>query len=330
MRRLLAVIGVLAALPAAAAPQAGAGYHAVPLPVALDRGSGVAPLGHGLVFTDLGTGRIRHLDAAGAVTAIGPALPHGPDVLQEPTGPYKVRTVGDRLILSQGWTPMGHAAGPFDHALLELGRDGVPRVLSDAFWNPYDFEPAGDVIYVVDAGRNAVMRLRRDGAVEELFAFPRLEHDGSALNDLSPTEFAAGESYALDAVPTGIALGGDRLYVALFGGFPFVDGGGAVVSLDPAGGEPAARLELRGLAAPVDLEFDPAGRLLVLEHGRFDLAGGFRPGSGRLLRVDPDTGERVALAGGLDRPATVLARTDGSMVVTQMDGPALLLVPTTP
>ena len=56
------------------------------------------------------------------------------------------------------------------------------------------------------------------------------------MQSLSPTEFAEGETYEFDAVPTGIALRDGRLYVSLFGGFPFLAGAGKVVSL-PIGDE---------------------------------------------------------------------------------------------
>ena len=73
----------------------------------------------------------------------------------------------------------------------------------------------------------------------------------TALRSLSPTEFAEGKSYEVDAVPTGIALRDGRLYIALFGGFPFLTGAGKVVSIPKVGGAPTPRIDVEGLNAPV-------------------------------------------------------------------------------
>ena len=73
-----------------------------------------------------------------------------------------------------------------------------------------------------------------------LRVFKRLKTSGAALETLSPTEFADRQAVEFDAVPTGIAAHDGRLYVSLFGGFPFLPGSGKVVSL-PDGGAPTAR-----------------------------------------------------------------------------------------
>ena len=75
-------------------------------------------------------------------------------------------------------------------------------MLSNDFWNPYDFVWVGDSWLVADAGRNTLARLSSDGAVSQLFAIPDLAHRRDELRRLSPTEFKGGESYLVDAVPT--------------------------------------------------------------------------------------------------------------------------------
>lgn len=95
---------------------------------------------------------------------------------------------------------------------------------------------------------------------------------------------------------------------------------GGVVRVDPDSGE--MRWLVTGLTAPTDLEIGPDGRLYVLEFCS-DFAdpirdraalwsepshGGFRRFSGRLLSIDPDTGEVVVLAEGLDGPTNLALR----------------------
>jgi hypothetical protein len=137
---------------------------------------------------------------------------------------------------------------------------------------------------------------------------------------LSPTEFRGTETYEVDAVPTGIALGDDgRLYVALFGGFPFLAGAGRVVSVATTG-DPAPRVEADRLNAPVALAFDFDGSLLVLEHGTYDQSIGFVEGSGRLLAVDRAGTISHVLLDRLTRPADVLVWAPGEYVVSDLGG----------
>ncbi len=263
------------------------------------------------------------IGADGTAVDLTPPLPVGRDVMGEPTGPYKVRVHAGRVYVSQGWPDVDRAEGPLDHAILALagGARGAPHVLAAGFWNPYDFEWGGDAWYVVDAGRNALMRMEADGAgLTAVFAFPRLQYEASALKRLSPTVFKPGEVYEVDAVPTGLAIAGGRVFVALFGGFPYVEQGGAVVSLPLAGAAARSRLEVTRLNAPIDLAFAADGRLLVLEMGRFDLERGFVAGSGRLTAIDLASGAREILASALDLPVTVVPLPAGGAAIAQMAG----------
>ena len=323
----LAIAAHLAAPGASAAPEAAPGFVVEPMNVGLVSPSGVAALGDALVFTDLATGRVVRRDRAGRLTTLADGLPFGADVTGDPTGPYKVVTLDGRVFVSQGWQDTGRDEGPLDHAIVEIAPGAAPRVLSNDFWNPYDFAHDGGVWYVADAAKNALMTLDAGGAVSELFAFPDLVRDRGALSALSPTEFSGGEPYEVDAVPTGVAISGGRVYVALFGGFPYLAGGGLVVSVAAGGGETRTRIEVRRLDAPIDIAFDDERRLLVLEMGRFELEQGFLAGSGRLLRVDLATGTREVLLAGLDRPVTVLPRPGGGAVVVQLSGTVLRLGP---
>ncbi len=255
-------------------------------------------------------------------------LPIGIDVMGAPTGPYKVAVHGDGLLVTQGWQDVNRAEAPHDHALLSIEPDGAIRVVSQAFWNPYDLAPAGEDWFVVDSAKNALFLWSpRAPAPVEYFVFPRIRHEASAMQSLSPTEFGTEQPYEVDAVPTGVAVGNGVVYVALFGGFPFPDGGGQVVSIPMAAADRQALIEVDDLNAPTDVALDQDGRLLVLEYGRFEVGGDFAAGSGRLLRIDLASGERTVLLAGLTKPATVLPLSTGGYVVTQMGGPVLRLTP---
>jgi hypothetical protein len=199
-------------------------------------------------------------------------------------------------------------------------------VIRNDLLNPFDFVADGDAIYLIDAARNSIERLTDEGRRKTtLFSFARLGQPAEALKNLSPTEFASGDNYELDAVPTGLAAQGNRLYVSLFGGFPFIAGSGRVVSLDTADGTPSMRIDAVDLNAPVDLAFATDGRMLVLEHGLYDPTTGFRSGSGRLLSIDRTSGERQVLLEGLTRPAAVLVLDARQTMVSGLDGTIVFL-----
>jgi len=140
----------------------------------------------------------------------------------------------------------------------------------------------------------------------------------TALHSLSPTEFTEGNSYEVDAVPTGIALHDQRLHIALFGGFPFLAGAGKIVSIPEVGDASEPRLDVEGLNAPLSIAFDNDGDMLVLEHGTYK--EGFLKGSGRLLKLNKITHDREIILDGLTRPVSVLAWDERRLVVSELGG----------
>jgi len=285
------------------------------------RFAGLARDGDALLVTNLADGRLYRRDAAGQINAFGPVLPHGLDAFGDPTGPYRVERTAQSFIVAQGWTPANQAAGPFDHALLRISKEGTVKVVSNDLWNPYDFAIAGENFIVVDAARNSLERVSSaTGARQTVFVFKRLRTSGAALEALSPTEFADKQAVEFDAVPTGIAAHDGRLYVSLFGGFPFLPGSGRIVSLPDGGTPTAAKIEVDNLNAPVDVAFAGPRAMLVLEHGAFAQATGWAAGSGRLLRLDLATGRREVLLDGLTRPVSVLVVDPHLIVVSDLDG----------
>lgn len=318
MRALRLLVAALTLLPAAvtAEPRSGTGYRVETVTVPGAVLAGLARDGDDLLVADLGRGRLYRRHQDGTLTAFGPVFAHGVDVIGDPTGPYRVLPADGGYVVAQGWTPAGVEEGPYDHALVAVDGDQA-RVLDNDFWNPYDFVVSGGTYYVVDAARNTVERLAPGGTGRKtLVAFDRISQAG--LQDLSPTEFPKGTSYEVDAVPTGMALHEGRLYISLFGGFPFLAGGGKVVSLPENGDASALRVERTGLNAPVDVAFDTEGRMLVLEHGLFDQATGFQAGSGRLLRFEMVSGQTETLLEGLTRPVSVLVWDDRQVIVSEL------------
>jgi hypothetical protein len=305
---------------AAAGPKVGPGYKIETFSMPGAAFAGLSRDGDMLLVTDLATGKLYRRHPDGKLTAFGPILPHGRDVIGDPTGPYRVDRVDGAYVVAQGWTPVDSKEAPYDHALVAIDNNEA-QVINNDFWNPFDFIASGDVYYVVDAARNSIERLKSDGTGKETFyAFGRIDQASAGLQTLSPTEFSGEGTYKADAVPTGIGLYRGRIYVSLFGGFPFAAGSGKVVSIAEDGEAKAPRVEVEGLNAPVDVAFDENGRLLVLEHGVYDQAAGFMPGTGRLLSFDRVTGDRQVVLDSLTRPVSVLVWDEGQLIVSDLGG----------
>ncbi len=273
-----------------------------------------------LLITNLADGRLYRREADGRMSIFGPELPHGVDSFGDPAGPYRVERAGSSYLVAQGWTPANQPASPFDHALLRISDAGAISVISSDLWNPYDFAISGSSFIVVDAARNSLERVSAGGSRETVFVFKRLKTTGVALQTLSPTEFTDKQAIEFDAVPTGIATHDGRLYVSLFGGFPFLPGSGRVVSLADKGAASTVTIELADLNAPVDVAFEGPHSMLVLEHGLFEQANGWKPGSGRLLSIDLTTGTRQVVLDGMTRPVSVLVIEPGAIVVCDLGG----------
>ena len=75
--------------------------------------------------------------------------------------------------------------------------------------------------------------------------------------------------------------------------------------------------EISRLNCPVDMAI-AGDRILVLEHGLFDQAAGFKPGSGRLLSVDIEGRDRAVVIDGLTRPVSFLVREGGEIVISEL------------
>ncbi|WP_040678331.1 ScyD/ScyE family protein [Rhizobium mesoamericanum] len=279
----------------------------------------------GLLVSDLASGRLFRRGADGKLVAFGPIFPHGLDVIGDPTGPYRVVRTDDGLVVAQGWTPVSSKEDQVDHALVALDPAGQIRVINSDFWNPFDFVAANGGYYVVDSARNSIERVLPDGSKSTLLTFRRVGQAATALRSLSPTEFTEGNSYETDAVPTGIALYGGRLYIALFGGFPFLAGAGRIVSIPEAGDQATPEIDVEALNAPLDIAFESSGEMLVLEHGTYDQKDGFRNESGRLLKFNKMMREPKVILEGLTRPVSVLVWDEQRIVVSALDGNLYIL-----
>ncbi len=162
--------------------------------------------------------------------------------------------------------------------------------------NPFSFVLAPDRagFFVADAATGTVLQAGMDGVVELFATVPGHE------------------------VLTGMAWGPDGdLYVASFGQLPHPEGSGAVLAVDRDGRH---RVVVDGLTMPIDVGFDTAGGLLILEYSSppEDPGGtdAYRDRTGALLHVsepESDTTPTVLLDR-LDRPTGLSVGTGSAWI----------------
>ena len=93
---------------------------------------------------------------------------------------------------------------------------------------------------------------------------------------------------------TGLSFGPDGgIYVALFSALPLAPGNGAIWTADTTG---ALAVAMPGLTMPIDVGFDAAGAMYVLEFSNGGTpAQPYPADSGRLLRFAPDGAPTIVL-----------------------------------
>jgi hypothetical protein len=201
---------------------------------------------------------------------------------------------------------MGWAGDPKDRAglgpksallgtLLHVTPSGQYKVIADVAAHEAEFNPYGGAIdtnpyntlvqpgrrIVADAGANALIEVLANGH-RRTFAVMSAVSGGR------------------QPVPTSVTEGPDgKLYVGLLTGFPFFQGTASVLKMNSDGSNIATAVS--GLTAVVDVTFDAAGAMYILEiaRGQVGAPPPLNPGLGasRLLRKCPGANPAVLLSG---------------------------------
>ena len=131
-------------------------------------------------------------------------------------------------------------------------RDGQPELRS----NPNSVVAHRKGAVAVDSGANALLRVRPNGRVSKIAAFP---------TGLAEFPAGSGNMMPMQSVPTAVASGPDgAFYVGELSGFPFPEGAARIFRVVP-GADPQVHLE--GFTHIIDLAIAEDGSMFVLQIG---------------------------------------------------------------
>lgn len=166
--------------------------------------------------------------------------------------------------------------------------------------NPYGLaRTAGGDFVVADAGANTFLKATLGGVVTTLGVLPP-----------KPNPLPFGPP-VFQSVPTAAAIGPDgNATIGTLTGFPFPVGAAGVFQHDFANGTTSAAYT--GFTTIIDLDFDAAGNLYVLQISSNGLAAPGGPGSGVLIKVAPDGTRSTLVDAGLIAPGGVAIEETGS------------------
>lgn len=172
--------------------------------------------------------------------------------------------------------------------------------------NPFGVAIRGNLLYVVNAGQNAVLEVDPQAKASRVFLrFPP---------KANPLPF--GPPF-IDVVPNSIRAFGKQLLVTFLIGFPFPQGESEVIRINPTNRSTFTLID--GLTSAIDVlpveDAEGNTQYFVLEFSTNMLAGA----PGRLLRFDSPNASPVVVADGLISP-TSLARDEatGDILITEI------------
>lgn len=193
-----------------------------------------------------------------------------------------------------------HRIGPF--AL----RNGAPST------NPYALAFGPDKnLYIVDSGANGIVKL--DRCTDNLSVFVGFDPIPNPTTEGPPM---------VDPVPTGIVAAGDKFYVGLFLGFPFLPDSSRIMEVELGGRITTLK---NGLTSVVDLAIDPSdGNLVFLQYARWEFP--FVPNTGGVFKLK--AGKVDTIAYGLNFPTGLRFAPNGDLFVSSFaDGQILKITP---
>jgi hypothetical protein len=115
--------------------------------------------------------------------------------------------------------------------------------------------------------------------------------------------------------PAAIAYHNGNFFVATLNPFPIVQGSSKVFKITPTG---QISVFASGLTTVLGVAFDQSDRMYVLENTTGKGNNFPTPGTGKVIRIDPSSGNRTLIASGLFLPTAMTFGPDGALYVSNV------------
>ncbi|YAF94689.1 MAG: ScyD/ScyE family protein [Nodularia sp. CChRGM 3473] len=189
--------------------------------------------------------------------------------------------------------------------------------------NPLKILLDGNQLVTVDSAANSLLRVNTDGSDLQAIAVlptqtlidpvfpPSLTSSNEPEQVPTQTEKPPSQ-LTIQSVPTGVAKGLDgAYYISEYTGFPFPEAGAKIYRV---GDEGIPTIYAEGFTQLMDLEFDYAGNLYVLQYANESGWKGNQDGS--LIKIAPDGTRTTILSGnGLESPTALTIGLDGTVYI---------------
>jgi hypothetical protein len=206
-----------------------------------------------------------------------------------------------------------HGVADAPNAVLKVNADGTTTQVADvsafvkahpvAKPNAADFEPDETTFSMIASGGMLYLVQPNHGELDKV--------DPASGIIARVVDISASQGHV---VPTVMAIGPDgNFYISNLDLFPVLAGDASIYKITPDGN---VSVFVKGLTAVVGLAFDAKGQLYALEMS--GAASGqlpFAPGTGRVVRVEPD-GSLTPIATGLMLPTGMTVGPDGNIYVS--------------
>jgi hypothetical protein len=258
------------------------------------------------------TARISKIGTDGTLTTVAENLASSqtsPDMGSLVSGVADIAFVGDTLYALITEAGCSHGLKDTSNAVVKINADGTLTQIADlsAFYqthptkniNKDDFEPDGTPYSMMEMDGNLYVVEPNHGSLE------KVTPDGEISRVLDISEVAG------HIVPTGMAYH-DNFFVGNLSIFPVPANAAVIMEITPEG---QVKRTIPGLTAVVGVAFDSQGRLYALET---TTVGGQLPvpGSGKVVRIEPDSGNMEEIATGLALPSAMTFGPDGMLYVS--------------
>ncbi len=259
------------------------------------------------------TARISKIDADGKRTTVIDKLPStqtAPESGSDVSGVADIAFLDNTLYALITGAGCSHGNKDTVNGLLKIGADGKATPVADlsSFLKanpvknplPADFEPDGDFYSMIVVDGKFYVAEANHGELDEITA------DGTIRRVIDISD-AMGH-----VVPTSVAYYDGNFYVGSLSVFPVHVGTVPIIKITPAG---EVTVLAPRLTAVLGIAFDTQGRLYALETTTTDNKFP-TPGSGAVVRVQPDSTRVEFIATGLTFPTAMTFGPDGMLYVS--------------